>query len=677
MSEQILVTSALPYANGDIHIGHLVEYIQTDIWARFQRLVGQDVLYLCASDTHGTPIDIKATQLGVPPEELVARFNERHHEDFRGFGIRFDRFYTTHSPETEHHADAIYKGLREAGLIYTKDVEQVYCEHDKRFLPDRYVVGTCPKCGAEGQFGDNCEVCGATYSTTDLKDPRCSLCQNPPTRRTSKHYFFQLSQCKEKIRAWIDAPGHLHDTTANWLKGAFLDGELRDWDISRDAPYFGFKIPGETDKYFYVWLDAPVGYIGTTDKVCQETGRDFDSYWKKPGTRIVHVIGKDIAYFHCLFWPAMLMSSGYRVPDLVQVHGFLTVDGQKMSKRSGTAVTARTYLEHLDPQYLRYYYACKLGSTNADLDLNLEEFAVRVNAELVNKCANLASRAHSFVTKRFGGQVTDLDPDAAALLAEVETRYPRIRHAYEQFEFAKAIREIVEVAEAGNKYFQDKAPFHTIKTDPEGAQRVCTTALNFVKVLAILLKPVVPELSARIERGLGLLPQSWSDLTFDFTHRSLGPWERLADRMKDKDLEKMLQAQRDKYAALQENGAEPQDTEAPFRPEPIAEEITIDDLARVDLRVAEVLEAKQVKDANKLLELTLNLGDHQRTVFAGIKKHYAPEALVGKKVIVVANLKPRKMRFGMSEGMVLAATSPSGVFVLETDSGAAPGSRVS
>ena len=680
MPERILVTSALPYANGDIHIGHLVEYIQTDIWARFQRLIGNDVLYLCASDTHGTPIEIKASQLGIPPEEMVARYGEQHHEDFRGFQIRFDRYYTTHSPETEHHAVAIFEGLREAGLIYTQDVEQVYCEHDQRFLPDRYVVGTCPKCGAEGQYGDNCEVCGATYGTTDLKDPQCSLCGTPPVRRTSKHYFFQLSRCRDQIQEWIDTPGHLHATTANWLRGAFLDGELRDWDISRDAPYFGFKIPGETDKYFYVWLDAPVGYIGTTDKVCQETGRDFEAYWKKPGTRIVHVIGKDIAYFHCLFWPAMLAHSGYRVPDRVQVHGFLTVNGQKMSKRSGTAVTARTYLEHLDPQYLRYYYACKLGPTNADLDLNLEEFVLRVNAELVNKCANLASRAHSFVTKRFGGQVTDLDPEAAPLLAEVQARFPAIREAYAQFEFARAVREIVEVAEVGNKYFQDKAPFHLIKTDPDAAQRICTTALNFVKVLAILLKPVVPEMAARLERGLGLLPLGWDDLTFDFTHRTLGPWERLAERMKDKDLEKMLQAQRDKYAALKAPGdaGEPaNDAAEGFVPEPIAEEITIDDFAKVDLRVAEVVEARSVQGASKLLELTLNLGDHQRTVFAGIKKHYAPEALVGKKVIVVANLKPRKMRFGLSEGMVCAASSPAGVFVLEVDPSAAPGARVS
>ncbi len=673
MSEKLLVTSALPYVNGDIHIGHLVEYIQTDIFVRFHRLVGNDVLYMCASDTHGTPIEIKASQQGIAPEELVARYNQAHHQDFKDFQIRFDRFYTTNSPETEHHAVAIYNGLKDAGLIYTQEIEQVYCEHDGRFLPDRFVMGTCPKCGAEDQYGDNCEVCGATYDTTDLKGPRCSLCGTPPVRKKSQHYFFALSKCKDQIRAWIDGEGHLHSATANWLKGAFLDGELRDWDISRDAPYFGFKIPGETDKYFYVWLDAPVGYIGTTQKHCDEAGLEFDPYWKSDETRLVHVIGKDIAYFHCLFWPAMLKNSGYRLPNRVQVHGFLTVNGQKMSKRSGTAVTARTYLEHLDPQYLRYYYASKLGPTNADLDLNVEDFVNRVNADLVNKSANLASRAHSFVTKRFGGQVSELDPEAQPLLDDVQSRLPVIREAFEGFEFARALREIVEISEIGNKYFQDRAPFHVIKNDEAEAQRICTTSLNFVKVLAILLKPLVPEMAARIERGLGLPELGWGDLTFDFTNRQLGPWERLAERLKVKEVERMIEAQREKHEAA----AAAAEARQGFTPQPLAEEITIDEFAKVDLRAARVLEASHVKGAGKLLQLRLDLGDHERTVFAGIKKHYEPEALVGRTVIVVANLKPRTMKFGTSEGMVLAASSPAGVFVLETDAEALPGSKVS
>jgi methionyl-tRNA synthetase len=679
MAERILVTSALPYANGDIHIGHLVEYIQTDIFVRMHRLLGHDVIYLCASDTHGTPIEIKASQLGISPETLVERFNRDHRRDFEAFRIRFDRFYTTHSPETEHHAVAIFEGLREAGLIYTEEIEQLYCEHDGRFLPDRFVLGSCPKCGAEQQYGDNCEVCGHTYRTTDLDAPRCSLCGHPPERRRSVHYFFALSRCKEQIQRWVSAPGHLQEATATWLQKNFLDAELRDWDISRDAPYFGFKIPGETDKYFYVWLDAPVGYIGTTQKHCDETGCDFEAYWKKPGSRIVHVIGKDIAYFHCLFWPAMLENSGYRTPDRVQVHGFLTVNGEKMSKRSGTAVTARTYLEHLDPQYLRYYYASKLGPTNADLDLNVEDFVNRVNADLVNKIANLASRAHSFVTKRFGGQVTEPDPGAAELLRQIQQRFGGIRAAYEAFEFGRALREIVEVAELGNKYFQDQAPFHVIKEDPAEAQRICTTALNVVKALSILLKPVLPELSARLETSLGTGELGWEDLTFDLCHRALGSWERLVDRLKVEEVQKMLEAQREKYAAASPNAspngdaaAEPDDT-----PEPLADPITIDDFAKVDLRVAQVIEASHVEGAGKLLRLTLDVGDHQRTVFAGIKKHYDPESLVGRKVILVANLAPRKMRFGTSEGMVLAASSQGGVHLLEIDAQAPPGARVS
>ncbi|MDY0004219.1 MAG: methionine--tRNA ligase [Polyangia bacterium] len=690
MSEKILITSALPYANGDIHIGHLVEYIQTDIFARFHRLLGNEVLYFCASDTHGTPIEIKASQLGISPEDLVARYNAEHYRDFVDFQIFFDRFYTTHSPETEHHAVAIYEALKAGGLTYTKDVDLAYCEHDGRFLPDRFVKGTCPKCGAEEQYGDNCEVCGATYDPTDLVHPVCSLCGNPPERRVSKHYFFALSSCREQIRAWIDAPGHLHSTTANWLKSAFLEGELRDWDISRDAPYFGFHIPGETDKFFYVWLDAPIGYIGTTQKHCDELGLDFDGYWKRPGTRIVHVIGKDIAYFHCLFWPAMLINSNYRVPDRVQVHGFLTVNGQKMAKRTGTAVSARTYLEHLDPQFLRFYYASKLGPTNADLDLSLEDFVNRVNADLVNKVANLASRAHSFVAKRLDNRVGGPDPQAADLVASTVARFPVIREAYEGFEFARALREIVEISELANKYFQDRAPFHAIKDDPEEARRICTTALGFVKVLSILLKPILPELAARVERSLGLGELSWADLAFDFQDRELGPFERLAERMELKAVEAMIEAQRQKHAAAEVPGsgqagasgasAEPSTPAAQaFEPEPIAPEISIDDFAKIDLRVARVMAADQVEGAEKLLKLTIDLGNgpgKERTIFAGIKAHYAPEDLVGRLVVVVANLAPRKMRFGLSEGMVLAASCPTGVFVLGTDSKVLAGSRV-
>jgi len=678
--KRLLVTSALPYANGDIHIGHLVEYIQTDIYVRFQKLLGRDTIYMCASDTHGTPIEIKAGQLGITPEELVAKYNQEHLADFTKFDVGFDLFYSTHSPETEHHAVAIYEGLKKAGLIYTKDVDLVYCEHDKRFLPDRYVRGTCPKCEAAEQFGDNCEVCGSTYDPTDLREPHCSICGNPPVRRMSKHYFFQLSKCRDQIAGWIDSDDHVHSTTANWLKGAFLDGDLRDWDISRDAPYFGFKVPGETDKFFYVWLDAPVGYIGTTQKYCDDRGLDADDYWKRSDdTEVVHVIGKDIAYFHCLFWPAMLGHSGYRTPDRVQVHGFLTVDGQKMSKRTGTAVTAHTYAEHLDPQMLRFYYASKLGPTNADLDLNLEDFVNRVNADLVNKTANLASRAHAFVTRKLDGKLGDSDPEAKPLFDDAASRFEAIRNAYAGFEFGKAVRLINEVSELGNKYFQDRAPFHAIKEDPEEARRICTAAMSFVKVLAILLKPIVPEMSARMERSLGLSGLGWNDLAFDVEHRDLCEFERLADRIQLKDVQRMIEAQREAHAAASPTApaADQKAKAAAWTPKPVADEISIEDFAKLDLRVALVKAAAAVEGADKLVQLTLDLGDHERNVFAGIKAHYEPADLQGRKVIAVVNLAPRKMRFGVSEGMVLAASSASGVFVLGTDDRALPGAKVS
>jgi methionyl-tRNA synthetase len=672
-TDRLLVTSALPYANGDIHIGHLVEYIQTDIFARFHRLLGTDVIYLCASDTHGTPIELKASQLGITPEALVTRYNQRHLEHFQGFQIQFDRFYTTHSPETEKHAVAIFEALKARGLVYTKDVELTYCDHDQRFLPDRFVRGACPKCGAEEQYGDNCEVCGATYEPTDLKGPHCVICGHAPVRRTSKHYYFALSKCREQITEWIAAEGHLEAATAHWLQANFLAGELRDWDISRDAPYFGFRVPGETDKFFYVWLDAPIGYIGTTEKYCAEQGKDFDDYWKRPGTRIVHVIGKDIAYFHCLFWPAELGHAGYRTPDRVQVHGFLTVNGQKMSKRSGTAVTAETYLEHLDPQLLRFYYATKLGPTNADLDLNLEDFVNRVNADLVNKIANLASRAHGFARSKLGGKVTELDPNAEALIAVAETRFEVIREAYAGFEFARAVREIVEIAEQANKYFQDAAPFHLVATDPDQAARIATTALNFTKVLSTLVKPVVPELAARIERSLGLPDLRWADLRFDYVNTQLGAFERLVERFTLEEVQKMIDDQKAEHEAAAPAAA----PAAPaFVPKPVKETVSIDDFGKLDLRVAKVLNAEHVEGAEKLLELTLDLGDHQRTVFAGIKAYYAPEQLVGQLVICVANLAPRKMRFGLSEGMVVAATSPTGVHVLTVDPAALPGATV-
>ena len=690
LKNRVLVTSALPYANGDIHIGHLVEYIQTDVFVRFLKMTGRDALYMCASDTHGTPIEIKASQRGIAPEEMVAQYNREHLADFEGFHITFDRFYTTHSDETRRHAEAIFTACKGKGLIETREVELTYCEHDGRFLPDRYVRGTCPKCGALDQYGDNCEVCGATYEPTDIKDARCVICGNPPVRRKSVHYFFKLGACHADLAEWVHGKEHLHETTENWIEANFLSQELRDWDISRDPPYFGFTIPGETDKFFYVWMDAPVGYIGTTDKFCQETGRNFDEYWKQgqsEGTTIVHFIGKDIAYFHILFWPAMLMNSGYHVPDRVQVHGFLTVNGEKMSKRTGTAVSARTYLEYLDPQYLRYYYAAKLGPTNADLDLNLEDFVNRVNAELVNKVVNLASRTLKFVDRRLDGRVGRIPEQDRAMLDEARARVDRIAHDYENCEYARALRAIIEIAEEANKYFQDAAPFTSIKTDPEAARGACTTATNFIKLVAGLLKPVVPALVADIEKSLAIEPMTWEDLRTDYEDRAIGGFERLLERVDMKKVQAMIEQTRQQTELSGEGagaGASQQDAgvaDEQWKPLPIAPEIDIETFAKVDLRVARVLEAEEVKESRALLRLKLDLGDHERQVFAGMKNYVKPEDLVGKNVIVVANLKPRKMRFGVSQGMVVAAgvkgVEHEQVWLLGVSDEARPGARIS
>ncbi len=652
-----LVTSALPYANGDIHIGHLVEYIQTDIFVRFLRLRGEEVIYMCASDTHGTPIEINARKKGMTPEEMVARYNVEQFEDFSGFQIAFDRFYTTHSPETRGHAERIFHRLREAGLIYEKEVEQFYCEHDARFLPDRFVRGVCPKCKAQDQYGDSCEKCGTTYSPTELIDPACSLCANPPVRKSSKHYFVELEKAREPIAAWVDDETHLHAEIRTWLKKNFLEAELRPWDISRDAPYFGFTIPGETDKYFYVWMDAPVGYIGTTEKYCTEQGRDFDGYWERSRTdaepvRVVHVIGKDITYFHTLFWPAMLHYGGYTMPSRVQIHGFLTVNGEKMSKSRGTSVTARTYLAHLDPQYLRFYYASKLNSGIEDLDLNLEEFKHRVDAELVNKVANLASRSISLLHKRLDGVTGEADPAFEEIRREALGSCEQIAAWYGGFEFARVIREVSRIAELANKYLQDTEPFRLVKDEPEKARAILTSALGMLKGLAIWLGPVLPEFKRTIESMLdGGREWTWADLDFSVAPRTtIGAFERLVERVDEKAVEAMIEATRVQFEAAAPPPAVVYD--------PPKEEITFDDFARVDLRIGTIVTAELVPKANKLLQLTVDIGIGTRNVFAGIRSQFDPAFLVGKKVAVVANLKPRKMKFGVSEAMIVAAENP-------------------
>ncbi len=668
---QTLVTAALPYANGDIHIGHLVEYLMTDMYVRACRLAGENIIYICASDSHGTPIEVNAAKKGITPEQMVAEYNRRHLEDFSGFQIAFDRFYTTHSEETRLHAERIFQRLSEAGLVYKKDVEQFYCEHDHRFLPDRFVKGACPRCAAPEQYGDSCEKCGATYDPTDLKESYCVLCNNPPTRRVSMHYFVDLEKARSPISQWVDGEGHLHSEMQNWLRVNFLKNELRPWDISRDAPYFGFRIPGETDKFFYVWMDAPVGYIGTTQKYCDELKLDFSSWWERESsTRIIHVIGKDITYFHTLFWPAMLHYGGYRLPERVQIHGFLTVNGEKMSKSRGTSVTARTYLNHLDPQYLRFYYASKLGPGPDDLDMNLEEFVLRVNAELVNKIANLASRSISLLSKRLEGRTGPCDPNARDLVATAAERVPGIINHYRNFEFARAVREICSIAEGANKYLQDTEPFKLVGTDPEKARGILSTALAFVRSLSILLGPVLPEFKKQVEHMFSA-PEPWNfaDADFQLEPGDILPFERLVDRVDPARVEAMIQETR-------EQNAEPPGPEE--RVPPFRDIIGIDDFSKLDLRCATVLFARRVEGSDKLLQVEVDLGREKRTIFAGIAAFVDPGTLVGKQVVVLANLKPRKMRFGVSEGMILAAEDPDGNLALLSPSAPLfPGSTIS
>jgi methionyl-tRNA synthetase len=658
MTNPILVTSALPYANGSIHIGHLVEYIQTDIFVRFLKMTGQDAVYLCADDTHGTPIEINARRAGITPETLIGRYYKEHQQDFTDFHITFDYYYSTNSPENQRHSEYIFEQLRQQGHIVTRPVAQYYCEQDQRFLPDRFIRGTCPKpdCQATDQYGDVCERCGTTYNPTDLQDARCAICGNTPVIRESSHYFFTLSAYEDFLRQWVQTPGRLQSETRNFIEN-WLDEGLKDWDISRDGPYFGFKIPGEEDKYFYVWLDAPVGYIATTDKLCQETGRDFDAYWHNPEAQIYHVIGKDITYFHTLFWPAMLKGADYTLPSKILVHGFLTVNGEKMSKTRGTFITARTYLEHLDPQYLRYYYAAKLNGQPEDIDLNLEDFAYRVDADLVNKIANQVSRVVQFVNKHFDGQLGRLTPTDRLLVDDIRSRIPRIRQSYERLEFNRAMQEIVAIAEIANKYFQDAVPWDVVKQDTQAAQAICTFAVNCSRTVAALIKPVLPKYAADVETILQIEPLQFDDaMRFDLQDHALGAFKRLAERVDPKCVEAMVVSSAEDLSATQEPPSEVVSEVVPaVEIEAFEPQINIDEFAKVDLRVATVRQAEQVEGADKLLRLRVDLGSEERTIFAGIRLSYDAAELVGKQVIVVANLQPRKMRFGVSEGMLLAA----------------------
>ena len=663
---KILVTSALPYANGSIHMGHLVEYLQTDIWVRFQKSRGHKCTYVCASDAHGTPIMIKARERGISPEALTEAVSREFVRDFSDFGVDFDNYYTTHSPENEALTVEMFEVLRARGDIYTKTIEQAYDEKEGMFLPDRFVRGTCPYCKSPDQYGDACEVCGKTYTPADLIDPVSVISGTTPVRRESEHYFFRLGNYEQQLREWMQSAALDRGMVAKLAE--WFDAGLRDWDISRDAPYFGFKIPGTDDKYFYVWLDAPVGYPASFMNLCERRDDlDFDEYWR-PGqdTEVYHFIGKDIMYFHTLFWPAVLHGAGFRTPTSVFAHGFLTVNGQKMSKTRGTFITARTYLDHLDPNYLRYYYAAKLGPTIDDIDLNLDDFAARVNSDLVGKLINIASRCAGFINKRFAGELTDQLADEP-LFARVVDAGDTIAEHYEKREFSKAMRSIMSLADEANRYIDDNKPWVLIKDESklDDVQAVCTQGLNLFRSLMIYLAPVIPDVARQSREFLGDDDWGWDDAATPILGRRINRFKPLLTRIEP-----------DKVAAMVDKSRESLEKAAPAQ-ESEDDTITIDDFMKVDLRIARIDKAEAVEGADKLLALTLDVGGTTRQVFAGIKAAYAADTLVGRHVIVVANLKPRKMRFGTSEGMVLAA-GPGGedIFLLSPDAGAEPGMRV-
>jgi len=685
---KILVTSALPYANGSIHLGHLVEYIQTDIWVRFQKMQGHEVHYVCADDTHGTPIMLRAEKEGITPEQLIERVHAEHSADFAGFLVAFDNYYSTNSEENRELASSIYKALKANGKIATRTIEQFFDPVKNMFLPDRFIKGECPKCHAKDQYGDSCEVCGATYNPTELINPFSAVTGAAPVRKETEHYFFKLSECEDFLKAWTRS-GTLQPEAANKM-GEWFESGLSDWDISRDAPYFGFEIPDAPGKYFYVWLDAPIGYMASFKNLCQKAGLDFDEYWKADSSaELYHFIGKDILYFHALFWPATLQYSGYRTPTKVFAHGFLTVNGEKMSKSRGTFITAGSYLQHVrNPEYLRYYYAAKLNSTMEDIDLNLEDFVARVNSDLVGKYINIASRTAGFINKRFDGKLKPTGNNP--VVDEMQAQAATIAECYEQRDFGKALREIMRLADVANGFVAEKAPWVMAKDEGQSAalQEVCSDALEMFRLLTLYLKPILPQLAGQIETFLGTAPMGWHSVSAGLpAGHVIQSYAHLITRIDPKQIEAMIEANKESLQPAtqphsQTRHAEHQQNEA----KPAGEvkhagedsHISIDDFTKVDLRIARIVKASHVEGAEKLLQLTLDIGEEKtRNVFAGIKSAYDPETLKGRLTVMVANLAPRKMKFGMSEGMVLAASDErGGPFILSPDSGAEPGMRV-
>ncbi len=655
MKRRIVVTSALPYANGDIHLGHLVEYIQTDFWVRFQKLRGHECVYVCADDTHGTPIMIRARKEGITPEELIARSHATHLKDFTDFQIAFDNYYSTNSPENKELSESIYKAALEAGVITKKTTAQLYCEHCKMFLPDRFVKGMCPKCGAENQYGDSCDKCGSTYGAEELGAPKCTTCGGTPVVKDSEHLYFELEPNHDYLEKWI--PDHTTSDVSNKLLEWFKE-PLRGWCISRDAPYFGFQIPGYDDKFFYVWVDAPIGYIASLKNWCDRSGKDWKEYW---GSELYHFIGKDIIRFHCLFWPGILHTAGIPGPDKVFVHGFLTVNGEKMSKSKGTFVNARTYLDNLPADALRYYYAAKLGGTVDDIDLNLADFVQRVNSDLVGKITNIASRGGQMLQKKLEGRLGTLDEEGRALVKKCHDAAETIAKFYEDRKFNQAVTEICKLADAANEYFDKHEPWKTVKTDLETTRTTLTAALNAFRLIAIYLKPILPVYADKAMALFGETEWTWESLGKTLEGTALGPYEYLASRIDMKQVDAMIAAATVKPAESGEVAHESRASKNKERPSaPLKPEIQFGDFEKLDLRIGRVETCEIVPKSSKLLKFVLDCGGlGKRTIFSGIRQAYPePERLVGKEVVFVANLAPRKMSVGVSEGMILFAGEP-------------------
>ena len=686
MSRKILVTSGLPYANGSIHLGHLVEYIQTDIWVRFQKMRGHTCSYVCADDTHGTAIMLRAEKEGITPQQLIDKSHGEHLRDFQGFHIEFDSYYSTNSEENRELSQGIYRKLRDKNLIEIRSIEQLYDPEKQLFLADRFIKGECPKCHAQDQYGDACEVCGTTYEPTELIKPYSAISGATPVKKSTEQYFFKLGECTAFLKEWTRA-GHLQSEAANKM-AEWLDSGLQSRDISRNGPYFGFEIPDAPGKYFYVWYDAPIGYMASFQHLCEQNNLVFDDYWKAgASTELYHFIGKDILSFHAVFWPAVLVNSGYRTPTKIFAHGFLTVGGQKMSKSRGTFITAESYLQQgLNPEWLRYYFAAKLNSSMEDIDLNLDDFVARVNSDLVGKYINIASRTAGFIGKRFDGKLVERIV-TSELITQVANAAQQIADLFEAREFSKALREIMTLTNLVNQYVDEKKPWELAKNPDASAElhEVCSVSLNLFRLLSIYLKPVLPQVVRQVEAFLAIPPLTWTDAGTLLLGHAIQPYQHLMTRVDSKQIDALLAANKESLAPTSHSPARHAETQvhhaAPaegMQATPGSPVITIEDFSKIDLRIAKIINAEQVEGAEKLLKLTLDIGEEKpRTVFAGIKSAYDPSALVGRLTVMVANLAPRKMKFGLSEGMVLAASGEGpGLYILSPDSGAQPGMRV-